>query len=70
LRGLRLTEAVGADAAVLHDGREAGILTSAVSSPRHGAIGLAILHKRVEAGSRVEIEGGGTAVVCELPFSR
>lgn len=69
LRGLRLKEEVAVGGKVLHDGREAGILTSATDSPRYGAIGLAILHKRVEPGVSVEIEGGGTAVVCELPFA-
>jgi folate-binding protein YgfZ len=68
LRGLRLNEVIAVGGKVLHDGREAGVLTSATDSPRYGAIGLAILHKRVEPGESVEIEGGGTGVVCELPF--
>jgi len=68
LRGLRLKEAVAVGGKVLHDGREAGVVTSAVRSPRYGAIGLAILHKRVEPGADVEVEGGATALVCELPF--
>ncbi|MFL6193574.1 MAG: YgfZ/GcvT domain-containing protein [Thermoanaerobaculia bacterium] len=54
---------------VLHDGREAGKATTVVDSAALGRpIGLAILHKRVEAGTRVELEGGGTAEVKELPF--
>jgi folate-binding protein YgfZ len=54
---------------VLHDGREAGKATTVVDSPPFGRpIGLGILHKRVEPGSRVELEGGGTAEVKELPF--
>lgn len=69
LRGLRLEAFGGVGGKVLHDGREAGVLTSVTESPRHGAIGLAILHQRVEPGASVEIEGGGAAVVCELPFA-
>jgi len=68
LRGLRLSEVVAVGGVVLHDGREAGVLTSVTDSPRYGAIGLSILHKRVEPGVSVDIKGGGTAVVCELPF--
>ncbi len=53
--------------AVLAGGREAGTVTSAATAG--GArLGLAVLHKRAEPGSRVEISGGGTALVVELPF--
>lgn len=45
--------------ALLHDGREAGRATTVV-----GAQGLGILHRRAaEPGTRVEVEGGGTALV-------
>ncbi len=45
--------------ALLHDGREAGTATTVV-----GSIGLGILHRRAaEPGTRVEVEGGGTALV-------
>ncbi len=70
LRGLRFmdeAEPLGKD--VVHDGREAGTVTSAVRSPDYGHIGLAVLHKRVEPGARVEIAGAGTAEVVELPFA-
>lgn len=55
---------------VLCEGREAGVVTSAVDSPSCGRIlGLAILHQRAaEPGGRVGIEGGGEAEVVELPF--
>jgi folate-binding protein YgfZ len=45
--------------ALLHDGREAGRATTVV-----GSVGLGILHRRAaEPGTRVEVEGGGTALV-------
>ncbi|MEA2560209.1 MAG: hypothetical protein QOH06_1713 [Acidobacteriota bacterium] len=47
--------------ALLHDGREAGKATTVV-----GSKGLGILHRRAaEPGTRVEVEGGGTALVEE-----
>ena len=71
LRGLVFAgdpaSALGRD--VLDGGRPAGRVTSAVRSERYGAIGLAVLHKRVEPGAEVELDGGGgTARVVELPF--
>jgi folate-binding protein YgfZ len=69
LRGLRFegtTPEPGT--AVLHDGREAGRATSVADSPRFGPIGLAILHRRAEPGSAIELLGGGQAEVVELPF--
>lgn len=69
LRGLRPTaynpQAVGKEISV--DGRSAGKLTSLTDSA-DGPLGLAILHKRVEDGTEVEIEGLGTAQVLALPF--
>ncbi|HWN42285.1 MAG TPA: hypothetical protein VNW71_08685 [Thermoanaerobaculia bacterium] len=45
--------------ALLHDGREAGRATTVV-----GSMGMGILHRRAaEPGTRVEVEGGGTALV-------
>lgn len=75
-RGLRLTsdespgELRGAELAF--DGRAVGTLGSAVSSPRFGAIGLAIVHLRgAEPGTILEIgESRGTATVADLPFDR
>lgn len=51
---------------LLAEGRSAGKLGTVVRSPALGAVaGLAILHKRVEPGGTVEIEGGGSATVLE-----
>ncbi len=71
LHGLVFTGPAPADVPreILHDGRAAGSVTSAVTTSA-GAIGLAIVHKRVEPGTTVELAGGGTAEVVELPFAR
>jgi folate-binding protein YgfZ len=55
---------------ILHDGREAGRATTVVRSPvLDRTVGLGILHKRAaEPGTRVEVEGGGSAEVRELPL--
>jgi folate-binding protein YgfZ len=71
LRGLvfdGVTPAPGAP--LLLDGREVGVATSVVESIALGRpIGLAILHRRgAEPGTRLEVGGGGTAEVRELPF--
>jgi folate-binding protein YgfZ len=74
LRGLALADLPGGGppptgAPLLHEGRPAGAVGSAVRSPAHGPIGLAILHLRAAApGTALEIEGGGRAEVRELPF--
>lgn len=55
-------------AALLHDGREAGRATTVVRSFALGkTVGLGILHRRAEPETRVEVEGGGTALVTNLP---
>jgi tRNA-modifying protein YgfZ len=56
--------------ALLYDGRESGKATTVVDSVILGRpIGLAILHRRAaEPSTRLELEGGGTAEVRELPF--
>lgn len=68
LRAVRLASeaptAVGKS--ILADGRAAGTLTSLTATP-DGAMGLAILHQRVENDTEVEIEGHGAARVVALP---
>ncbi len=50
-------------------GRPVGRVGSAETSPAHGAVvGLAVLHERAAPGTDVEVEGGGSAEVVELPF--
>ncbi len=51
------------------DGKEVGRVTSAVRSPRFGAIGLAILHHSAwTPGTDLKVGEGGAAIVTELPF--
>lgn len=70
LRGLLFDGEPAAGATLLYEGRAAGTATSVVRSPaRERWIGLSILHKRAaEPGTRLEIEGGGSAEVTALPF--
>jgi folate-binding protein YgfZ len=59
-------------AAIMLDGKEVGRLSSAVSSPALGVIGLAILHHSAwSEGARVVISdaaGESRAIVSDLPF--
>ena len=52
-------------------GKEVGRVTSAVRSPRFGAIGLAILHHSAwTPGTELKVGEGGLAVVTDLPFAQ
>lgn len=52
------------------DGRAVGRATSVARSPRCGAIGLGIVHRRgSEVGTKFEVHGDGVAEVVSLPFS-
>jgi folate-binding protein YgfZ len=71
--GLKFSEGEGAAAgAVLSlDGKEVGRVTSAVRSPRFGAIGLATLHHSAwTVGIELKAGEGGVAMVTELPFAK
>jgi folate-binding protein YgfZ len=68
LRGLRLAAEAPPGAPVSAGPKEVGRLTSSVSSPRLGAIGLAILRREVESGDEVTVGGEVTATVTDLPF--
>jgi folate-binding protein YgfZ len=68
-RGLRFAGAPPAlGAELLHDGRPCGRVTSLAISPRHGAIGLALVHRRAEPPAELAVAGGGTATLVALPF--
>ena len=70
LRGLRLPAFPAAGAGVTRGGKAIGQVTSAVLSPDHGPIGLAILRREAEPGDAVEVVGlDAPAVVVELPFT-
>lgn len=69
LRGLIFEEAAEEGADISFEGRGVGMLGSAVSSPRLGAIGLTVLHQRAAVGARVDVGENGHATVVELPFA-
>lgn len=61
--------APSAGASLSLGGNPVGRVTSAIQSPRLGAIGLAILHHSAwQPGTELKVEDNGTAVVAELPF--
>ena len=71
--GLRFNTANLPDAgAVLFlSGKEVGSVTSAVRSPRFGAIGLAILHHSAwTSGTELKVGEDGSAIVTDLPFTQ
>src|SRR3954470_6281814 len=67
LRGLRLSAPVTSGTPVVAGEREVGTVGSAVVSPRHGAIALAILRREVAPGDRVRA-GDVDADVVAPPF--
>ena len=70
LRGLRLSTpgAVHGDPVALGD-RELGAVGTAVLSPAHGPIALAILRREAEPGTAVTVAGALEAEVVEPPFA-
>ena len=68
LRGLRLAAPADAGEPVMLGEREVGTVGTAVVSPAHGAIALAILRREAEPGASVLVGASGTAVVVEPPF--
>jgi hypothetical protein len=46
-----------------------GTLASSLVSPTHGPIALALVRREAMPGDTVEVAGGATAQVVELPFS-
>ena len=69
LRGLRArrTRRSAGDPVRLGE-RELGTIGTAVLSPAHGPIALAILRREAEPGTPVEVGGRLAAEVVELPF--
>jgi aminomethyltransferase len=73
LTGLRLDVATlpAAGARLLMGDKEVGQITTAVRSPRLGAIALGYVRREhLEPGTKLTLEGGGTAEVAALPFPR
>ena len=69
LRGLRLSGAATAGDPVQLGEREVGTIGTAVLSPAHGAIALAILRREAELGTTVAVGDQLTGEVVELPFA-
>jgi tRNA-modifying protein YgfZ len=70
LRGLRLSRPVEAGAVVILGDRELGKVGTAVLSPVHGPIALAILRREAEPGAEVQVDDDVAAEVVDLPFER
>ena len=68
LRGLRLSAPVAGGESVLLGERELGAIGTAVVSPAHGPIALAILRREAEPGASVSVGGAIEAEVVEPPF--
>lgn len=72
LRGLQIkSERVPPrGAAIRHEGRDVGIVTSAIFSPAFGAMAMGYVRREVAVGAEVQIgdEPEVTGVVTELPF--
>lgn len=72
--GLRFEQPVMVGSALFLDGKEVGRVSSAVRSPRHGAIGLAIVHYSAWTPGIAVVahaeSGGVGAIVSELPFDK
>jgi folate-binding protein YgfZ len=70
LRGVRSEDPMVAGDELHLEGRLVGRLTSAVTSPHLGHIGLALVRREAQPGSRVTLgEDGRPAAVVELPFA-
>ena len=69
LRGLRLSEPAATGDEVHAGERLVGRIGTAVESPVHGPIALAILRREVGPGDHVKVgDAGADAVVADLPF--
>jgi tRNA-modifying protein YgfZ len=68
LRGLRLSAPASAGDPIRLGERELGSIGTAVISPRHGPIALAIVRREAEPGAVVAVGDGLEAEVVELPF--
>ena len=69
LRGLRLSEPAPVGAELRLGERVVGRLSSSVVSPSLGPIALALVRREAAVGGAVDVAGGATAEVVELPFS-
>ena len=70
LRGLLLSEPAPSGAELRLGERVVGHLASSLVSPVFGPIALALVRREAAIGDTVEVEGGATAEVVELPFAQ
>jgi folate-binding protein YgfZ len=69
LRGLRLEAPVSDDEQIALEAREVGRIGTAVISPAHGPIALAVIRREAEPGAAVVVgENGVRGRVVEPPF--
>jgi folate-binding protein YgfZ len=68
LRGLKLSEPVPSGAELRLGERVVGRLATSLVSPAHGPIALALVRREAAPGDVVDVAGGATAEVVELPF--
>ena len=68
LRGLRLSEPAPVGASLTLGERTVGQISSSIVSPTYGPIGLALVRREAAIGDTVDVAGGATAEVVELPF--
>jgi folate-binding protein YgfZ len=69
LRGLKLSEPAPTGTELRLGERVVGTLASSLVSPTYGPIALALVRREAAPGDTVEVAGGATAQVVELPFS-
>ena len=69
LRGLRLSEAAPSGAELHLGERSVGQLGSSLVSPALGPIALALVRREASVGDTLDVDGGASAEVVELPFS-
>ncbi len=68
LRGLKLSEPVAGGAELRLGERVVGRLATSLVSPVHGPIALGLVRREAVPGDTLEVAGGATAQVVELPF--
>jgi tRNA-modifying protein YgfZ len=68
LRGLRLSEPVASGAELRLGERVVGKVATSVLSPVYGPIALALVRREAGPGDMLDVAGGASAEVVELPF--
>lgn len=71
LRGLRATStaAIAPGTELSADGKTVATVTSATTSPRHGAIGLGYVRREHQPGRRLSAPDGSEVTITSLPFT-